>query len=323
MSWAWATWVAMWSERERPEPLAVFRIGVGLVLASTAANMLTSGVAVPLLAAAEHGGMAPDTAAPTFIRWLGGATPHVVTGLLGAVIALSLVLVVGAGGRLTPLVLGQLAIAMFAMHPGTGGGHDRLLTNGLWLMVLGPATATWSLDSKWRTGRWSDPTPILAMSRRLALWQLVYMYTLTGLQKQGAAWSLGGSWRALYYTLLLPTWARYDLRAVVPDLAPLLAISSWIAWWWETLWVALGLWLLAWHPLLEGTRLRRWVQRLPGADWRLPFVILGVITHGVLYVLMDLGPFSAVTMVYYVSLWTDDDTARLLTWWRGAGPAAD
>jgi hypothetical protein len=65
------------------------------------------------------------------------------------------------------------------------------------------------------------------------------------------------------------------------------------------------------------------VAHLPAGDLRLPFVALGVITHGVLYVLMDLGPFSAVTLVYYASLWTDADTERVSAWWRrrGAGSA--
>ena len=31
-----------------------------------------------------------------------------------------------------------------ADHPGTGGGHDRLIVNGLWLVVLAPADATLS-----------------------------------------------------------------------------------------------------------------------------------------------------------------------------------
>lgn len=320
MTRAWRWWVAFWSEREAPEVLALFRVLVGLVIASTFGDMLVQGVAVPLLAGTSHGGMAPDGAGPTWLAWVGGNTATTIPWLVGAAAGGGLLLSAGVGGRVLPLLLGQLCIALFAIHPGTGGGHDRLITNALWLMVLGPATATWSIDARWRTGAWSDPTPIPALARRLAVWQLVYMYTLTGLQKSGPAWSSSGGYRALYDTFLLPSWARYDLRGVVGHVEGLLQVSTAVAWWWESLWLALGAWLLLRHTSLAQTRWGERVQRLDRLvrlDVRVPFVVLGVITHGVLAVLMNLGPFSAITLAWYVTLWSADDARRWRAGWRG------
>lgn len=307
----WWKWVVDYtSELEHPAPLAAFRIAVGLVVFHTWWSVWWHQVE-PLYVPVRLGGFAPDTAAPGWLELFGGPTASVVLGLVWLAMALSALLTVGLGGRVTALLLGQLCLLLFSLHPGTGGGHDRLITNGAWLLVLGAGTATWSVDARLRTGAWSTATPINAMPRRFGVLQLVVMYTLTGLQKQGKAWQAGGDYRAVYDTLQLPSWRRAD-HLWAADYLPLTQLSTVVAWWWETLWVVLGLALFLKHERFAHTRLGSLARRWP---WRTPFVVLGLITHGVLGVTMNLGPFTAITFAFYFCLITSDDVAR----WSRAG----
>ena len=309
----WSRWVALWSEREEGTPLAVVRICAALVTGWTCFSSWYWD-AVSVYTMVSDGGLAPDGLGKIWLRTLGGATEQNVTLLLWTGMALSAALAVGVGGRVTALLLGQVMLTLFGLHPGTGGGHDRVITNILWVLVLGDGTRTWSVDCKLRTGRWEDRTPILAMPRRLLVWQLVLMYTLTGLQKQGAPWGATADWAAVYRTLLLPSWVRWDLREVLAPFYRLTQLSTIIAWWWEALWFLLPLqaWML--RPSWAGTR----AARIAGLmDLRPLFIALGVITHVVLLVLCDLGPFSLITMTLYAALYTGEEWRRGLDRWAG------
>ncbi len=308
----WADWVAFWSERERPEPLALMRMLVGLVIAWTCLSPLVFGADV-LFVDLDLGGFAPVGAGPSWMDWLGGASLPMVRALLSSGVLVSLLVAAGVGGRWTPLLLGQIMLGVFSLHSGTGGGHDRLITNVCWVFFLGDANRTWSVDCRLRTGGWSDPTPVLALPRRLVVWQLVYMYTLTGLQKQGDAWGAITGWRALYDTFLLPSWARYDLRGVVGHILPLLQVGAVVCWWWETLWflVPIQSWFRRNPPSAD--RWQSWIVRY---DLRPMFILLGVVTHVTLLVLCNLGPFSLITMSLYVSLY---DGAEWGAWLDRAG----
>ena len=310
----WQRWVAFWSEREPAAPWAAFRFAVGLVLAWVAFSSLFWD-AVPVFVDASHGGFAKDGLG----RWPWtalGSSPGAVRTLLAGCLAGGLALALGVGGRWTALLTGQLFLTFFSLHPGTGGGHDRLITNACWLLFLVDATSTWSLSAGLRTGRWSTDADVLSLGRRLAQWQLVYMYVLTGLEKQGDAWFAAGDYRALYDTLLLPSWVRYDLRSVLPPMFPWLQAAAVVAWWWETLWFVVPLWAWWRRPAWAEHRLGRLARAV---DVRLPFVGLGIVTHGVLWVLMDLGPFSPMTFAFYLSLWTPEDTEA----WRLRRTSAD
>lgn len=290
----WTRWVTWWAAHEPPEVLALFRILVAAIVLVDVGSMLWTPGVTDLFVAQGHGGLAPDHAGTWWWSAVGGSTPTHVVGLLAASVVVAGALLVGWGGRWVPLLLGQLLMAVFALHPGTGGGHDRLILNALWLFVLGRPTATWSLDARRATGRWTDPTPILALPRRLAVFQLILMYTLTGLEKQGAAWGPAGDWRAVYDALLLPSWARFDMTWIAEGFG-MLQVATGVAWWWESTWVLVGVWMVfSRHP-----RCPAWLRR---ADLRLPYVLLGVLTHGILGVAMNLGPFSAITLAYYVCL---------------------
>ena len=313
----WQRWVSFWAEREPAAPWAAFRIAVGLVLAWVAFSSLFWD-AVPIFVDAAHGGFAKDGLGRWPWPWI-GSSPVAVRSLLGACLVAALALAAGVGGRWTALLTGQLFLTFFSLHPGTGGGHDRLITNACWLLFLVDATPTWSVAVRWRTGLWTSDAHVLSLGRRLAQWQLVYMYVLTGFEKQGDAWFAAGDYRALYDTLLLPSWVRYDMVDVVPQLFPLLQVAAVVAWWWEALWFLVPLWAWWRRPSWQSHALGRFARAW---DVRVPFVALGLITHGTLWVLMDLGPFSPMTFAFYLALWTADDTARWRAW-RRSGRVAD
>jgi hypothetical protein len=313
--WAerWSRWVAFWSETESGLSWAAFRVLVGLVTAWVAFSCLYWD-AVPIFVADSDGGLARDGSGVWWwAAWVGSTESHV-RALLVACLVGALSTAAGLGGRWVPLLTGQLFMAYFGLHPGTGGGHDRLITNAYWMMFWVSPTQVASVDAWLKTGRFAGSGPVLALGRRIGVWQLVYMYTLTGLEKQGDAWFAKGDYSALYRTFLLPSWQRYDLTGVVPHIYPLLQLSTVIAWWWEALWCVLALNLWMRRPSWAGT----WGAATLGRyDLRGVFVALGIVTHGVLWVLMDLGPFTWMTFAFYTCLWTDEDTARLRAWWRG------
>jgi hypothetical protein len=225
----------------------------------------------------------------------------------------------GLGGRAPIFILLQLWLAIIAIHPTTGGGHDRLFSNGLWLLVLGPSTATMSLDCRLRSGSWVDLTPVPAWTRYLLVLQLVLMYTVTGLAKQGPSWGAAEDYRALYYSLLLPSWQKMDLTWIA-HVFPLTQLGTIVAWWWEASWGLVLLWFLM--------RARR--PSHPGVaryDVRALYVGVGLVTHGVLWFTMNLGPFSAITMAYYVVLWNHAEWTmayqRVVRAVRGVGFSRD
>ncbi|MEZ4241880.1 MAG: hypothetical protein R3F59_38165 [Myxococcota bacterium] len=207
----------------------------------------------------------------------------------------------GVWSRVAALVTGQALLALFSVAPATGGGHDRLLTIALWLLALSPAGASLSLPTRWRTGRWRDPTPRAAWPRRLLAFPLVVTYTVTGWQKLAPEWWPWGGLTAVYRSLLQPSWARFDLA---PWLGPLFPVTQ-----------AMTLVTIAWEcsfPLL----LAWWIARRRGgrfARWPVRGVLLGVgvAVHGTLWATSNLGPFPFITLAYYLCCLDDADWRAL------------
>jgi hypothetical protein len=309
----WRRFVDWCAEDEPADALAWFRIAVALTCLWTWYTPLAS-EAWRVFVDESHGGMARDGFGAWWWASVGGSTPSNVFALLLAAAASSVALALGVGGRWMALLSGQLAVAIFALHPGTGGGHDRLITNGLWLLFLSGAHRSWSLPVRLRTGRWRDPEArVLSWPRRMAIWQVLIMYVLTGLQKQGTAWAAEGDYRALYDTFLLPSWSKFDMTWVA-HVFPVLQLSTIVAWWWESLFFLLIFWYWFRQPSWSGWRVHRWSHAW---DLRVPFLALGVVTHGVLWIAMDLGPFSPMTFAFYLCFWTEADLVRWRSWRAG------
>lgn len=281
--WSWI------DEREPVTTLALFRIAIGLIVVSTVLDVWLSGAAPLLWYPAEDGGiggMRPDWR----VALLGGPSVESARTLSLFVALSGLALSLGLLTRLSALVAGQSFIALASLQPGTDGGHDRLITNALWLLVLSPAGRSLSLDGRLWRGTWTDPAPRVAWPRRLLAWQLVVTYGVTGWQKLGAEWWPWGGYTAVYRSLLQPAWARFDLAPWLGYLFPITQLMTAITMLWECGFPVIVLW---W-----------WARRRhhPFGRWPVRAILLGtgLLMHGILLLTANLGPFPLVTVAYYL-----------------------
>lgn len=308
MSERWSRWVRRVSHKEPDTPLALFRIAVGLVILYTHAMLLATG-GIVLWEHRDWGGIYPLSSKQWLLELLGGPIPPVVYSLITAGIISACTLTVGFCGRLSALVGLQVSLALFSLVPAAGGGHDRLITNALFVLVLAGGTRTLSLDARIRTGRWRSNTPVPAWPRYLLWFQLCLVYGITGVHKLGSSWFPWGGWSAVYYTLLTPSWTRYDFSSAawVAWIHPLTQLGTAVTWLWEVTFPMVLVWAWWRHTAARGGRLRRLATRL---DLRVPYALIGLIMHGSLLVLLDLGPFSLITLSFYVTMWHHDELVR-------------
>ncbi len=137
----------------------------------------------------------------------------------------------------------------------------------------------------------------------MAIYQLVLIYWSTGLHKVSASWTPVGGYSALYYTLQQPTWQRWDMDWLA-WVYPLTQAATALTWFWEITspLLLLALWYRA-TPERPG-RLRAVFNRL---NYRRLFVVFGVCLHLMIFALMDVGPFTWVTLAFYVCLYGPDE----------------
>ena len=116
-----------------------------------------------------------------------------------------------------------------------------------------------------------------------------------------------GGWSALYYSLLLPSWARFDMTWIA-WVYPLTQAATAATWLWEATFPLLL--LCFWHRATRtrGGRLRQLSNRL---DLRSAYVLMGVFVHVGIWATMNVGPFSWASLAYYLCLYHHDEWARL------------
>jgi len=305
MSWLgrkWGFWVALFSRRERGLTLAVTRIAVASALCYSLLSPLSLGIVDDLFVHQDYGGIR-RIGGSWLMQLLGGATPSVLWTLYGTSLALTLALVVGFGGRWVPLLLLQTYGGIVASNPYASGGYDDLFTNALWLMVLGDTNRTLSVDCKRRTGRWSSDEAVMAWPRYLLVFQLLLMYTSTGLRKNSVVWLPTGGYSALYYALMDPNWTRYDFSGVA-WIYPLTQVMSALTVHWEQLSCLLLVVFYFRYTRERPGHLRAWANRF---DLRKPWALVGVGLHVSILVLLDVGPFSWISLAYYPCLFHPDE----------------
>lgn len=310
----WRGWTALvrrLAHREPATALALFRIAVALCVVYALGQTILSDTVTAVWVAREHGGMKSLVTQHWLVAALGGATPAAVWGLIATALAGALCLALGLGARVAALVTGQCCIALFSLHPTSGGGHDRVITNALWLLVLAPSSATLSLDCWLRHRRFTSAAPVAAWPRYLAVVQISVIYGMTGVQKLGSSWFPWGDYSAVYYALQTPSWARHELDQVavlVAHLYPLTQLGTAVTWLWELSFPVVLL-ALYWRATRDRPgRLRAWANRV---DLRRAYALVGLLMHGLLFVMMELGPFSLITPAFYLCLWHPDEWARI------------
>lgn len=298
----WLALVALTSTREPGAAFSLFRIAVGLVIVYALTSMIVADLVDVMWVDAQHGGLQTLSTHHWLPRVLGGHTPAVAWTLMSAGLLLSVLLVLGFGGRVlgrvTALLTGQVYYALTSSHAALSGGYDVLITNALWLLVLGDATATLSFDCWRRTGRLRSDRWIAAWPRYLAILQLVVTYTTTGLKKLSPVWTPGGDHSALYWVFQDPTWRRFDMTWS----ASAFWLTQWgsaLTWWWEVLTPLLLLAYWARYTAQRGGRVRALLNHY---DLRKPWAAIGIGLHLGIVVLLNVGPFSPISLAYYLCL---------------------
>ena len=311
----WAAWLTLLRHREPGIGLAWFRMLVGLALLWELTGPLVTDSVELLWFTLEDGGYRA-VKGPGGWRWrpLGGYSPAAVYQMLAIGISASVCTILGVGGRLAPLVGLQAFIALTRLNGSAGGGDDFLLSNMLWLLVLSNATATGSLSARWRTTRFWPDVPVPAWPRYLVIVQLVVMYTSTGLQKMSHHWVPWGDQSALWYVLLQPSWQRWPIETM-PQWAALLTRAATLSTWlWE---LSAPVLLLAFWYRYTASRPGRARALFQRVDLRAAYLAFGVILHVGIFIVMDVGTFSLVSLAAYTCAFHADEYRRLLAPRRG------
>jgi len=304
---AWKAWVEILSTRETGTAIAWVRICCGLVTLHTMTSIYTSGVNVPLWANKDEGGIINLSDKNWLVQLLGGPSLETSQNLLLMCTVACALLVIGLGSRIAALVALQTSIALFSLHPGSGGGHDRLITNMLWLLVFVRSDITLSLWCYIRSRRWTSSELIYAWVRYALAFQVTVMYWATGVQKMGMEWMPWGGYDAIYFAVLHPAFARFD-HSWIAEVMPLVRVATAVTWIWEVTFPIVLLWLWFRRTPDRDSWLRRGVLRW---NLRLIYVGIGLGMHGTVWILMDVGPFSTITCTLYLSLFHPDEYARL------------
>ncbi|ACY18057.1 HTTM domain-containing protein [Haliangium ochraceum] len=306
----WRGWVALLSQRESPTTLACFRIALGVVVLYSLLSVGLNGLLDLLWTDATfHGGGYKYLGDGNWLMaLLGGPEPAVVHALYGVSMACALAFTLGVGGRAIALATLLSYAALVSLNGETSGGYDLLITNALWLLVLGDATATLSLRCWRKTGHLVHPgtrsdtdaaLTIPAWPRYLLIFQLLTMYTATGWQKFSLDWSIAGNYSALYRVFQEPTWRRFDM-SFTAWLFPVTQVATIVTWLFEAVLPLLLLyWYYARHTRERPGRVRAWMVRRELRRW---FVLIGIGLHIGILVTLDVGPFSWVSLAYYICL---------------------
>ncbi|MEL6342209.1 MAG: HTTM domain-containing protein [Myxococcota bacterium] len=292
------TW--LWTQ-EIGTPLAVFRILFGLTLLWDLIDIGLSGALEMLWLPEPIGYRMPSPR-----KLMGFETPTSVSGILwgyGITVTAVTALSVGVGARGAAFLSLLGTQYLLSLNTSAFGGHDRVFTNGLFLLIFARSDETLSLSCWLRNRQWTSIQPVPAWPRYLMVYQLVMIYVFTGVQKLGAVWWPMGELLAVHYALLLPHYARGDWWWVA-WLSPLTKAASLITVVWEMTWWVVLLWFWLNRTADRGGRLRRLAERF---DLRLLYILIGVGMHGTVWLMMNLGPFSAVTLSFYAVLFRHDE----------------
>ena len=309
---AWAALVGLLGEREPGRGIALFRVAVALVVLGAILSMALSGVDRVLWVDARAGGMLTLPGGDWLLAALGGPTPGAVRALEALGIALAAAVALGAGGRLPILALGQVYLALISADPHVQGGYDSMIVNALWLLFLADATATGSVDARLRCGAWWPEVLVPAWPRYLVVFQLVVVYTATGLQKLGFPWTPAGGFSALYWVFQEPTWRRFDMSWSA-WVYPLTQVATAITWLWE---IGAPIVLVAAYVRRTRGRPGRLRALLGRWDLRAGYAAIGIALHLGILLAFNVGPFSWISLAYYLCLWHPDEAP----WRRPARP---
>jgi hypothetical protein len=301
----WRAWLELTSRRERATTLALFRMAVGMVFFATLASLAARGIVSVVWLDQADGGLRAVASGYFLLELLGGPKPSVVWALVAFALTSSACMTLGLGGR--GAVLATIVSYRSLTTIGASGGYDSMIFNAAWLLFLSDSTRSLSLDCKRRSGSWSSDDEIPAWPRYVVIVQLVIIYTFTGFQKTSASWTPADGYSALYWFLQDPSWARFDMSWAA-WVYPLTQVATFVVWHFET---AAPLLLLVYYYRATRDRPGRLRALVNRRDLRLVFTAVGVAMHVGIEILLEMGPFSWISLSYYLCLWRPDEIESL------------
>lgn len=199
-------------------------------------------------------------------------------------------------------------ILLFSFHEYSRiilNGGDTLLRILAFILVISPchrALSVSNLRKRWKlsaqTGK-DQPLEERMMSiwpYRLLLWQLIVLYTASSIEKfTGSMWRDGSAVAAIlhhpHFSRLSPAVAdMFAYTSPIGSYFALIAQAAWI--------VLLPIGLLSMTRILSTHAFNTWKRTL---------ILCGVLVHGGIFLLMDVGTFSLTILVSYLGLLLDDD----------------
>lgn len=301
-------WVELWNRREHPAPLALVRIGVGLVIAYDFLYATSLGVADDVWNKPSLGGLAWASGNSFLSRTFGDSTEF--APILIAIVTVSaLTFAAGFFTRTSAVVLVVAYAEIGGLTPESDRGIDILLRAALVILAFSRAGAYWSFDAYRKTGSFAPfLVRIPAWPRYLLVVQLVWMYFSAATHKLQAPWTPLGGFSALYYILLDPHFARYDFTWLA-DVYPLTQIATAITMSFE--WFAPLVLVAYWF---EATRdrpgfFRKWMNRI---RFRWVWLATGVTFHVMLVLTIRLGIFPFGMLALYPAFLKPRELAAFL-----------
>jgi hypothetical protein len=260
---------------------ALFRIGVALSVLFLCATCLAAEASRMFWVDRAFGGVG-KTNGQWLTDQLGGASWPVVRGLLAVDGVFAVCLLLGIQSRVASFVMLVLTTTVVRLGPGLNSASDGLMSAALFLLAVAPHTPDLTLRLWLRERRLLSDVAATSWGRNLALWQLVVMYVCTGLQKSvSVAWTPGGGFLALHEILQSPHYARFH-ELPLGWLSPLTRVSTALTWVWEMLFF-----LVLVKPKI-----------------RVPYAVVGVFLHIGIFALMEVGPFSIISLAFYPVLFS-------------------
>lgn len=215
----------------------------------------------------------------------------------------------GPWPRLTMILSVVLMYSFNERNPLILGGGDTVLRLVGFLLCVAPTLRAFSLArlreqwQHWRTARTYLPSLTMPLwVYRLLLWQIIVLYTSSVWFKMlGTMWENG---TAVTVALQLEPFIRWPhgVMAFVIFLAPFITLLT-VAF--EAVWVLLLFprsftrWLIGWE---FQPHLKRWL------------LLAGVLFHGGIFLVMDVGSFSLAMLVAYTGLLLGEDFEAIRKW---------
>ncbi len=326
----WRLLYDFWTRPIRAEPLALFRILIGVV---TLLSLLTSlGPRLPLDLGPD--GLCPGRAMdgwqkrsgrfcllrgpvnlPLLDEFLPAESaqewrtwcdaPRNAAWLFGVLVAAVVCMTFGLGTRISTVVAWALFVSFNQRLPWVQNGGDSMMRCALFYLLFAPAGAVWSLDSVLRRRRDAPgaaiPVLIAPWPVRLMQIQLALVYLFTGISKIPDG-LLGNDWvsgEAVYWVLndmSLNRWPYYWLPA------PML-VCRFLSW--GTLAFELGFaFVMAMPPRSRFVSVMRSGMLLTGVALH-----LGILVH------TEVGWFSPATLCWYALLLSGEKVRKCIFRW--------